>query len=61
MAAFMAFIIPPSQAAVAAGYANYINLVVPQMNSALSYWNLMVSSSSDYLRSLERLTFDIGL
>ncbi|KLO18245.1 hypothetical protein SCHPADRAFT_820108 [Schizopora paradoxa] len=28
-------------AAVPAGYANYINLVVSQMNSALSYWNLM--------------------
>ncbi|KAI0261223.1 glycoside hydrolase superfamily [Gloeopeniophorella convolvens] len=28
-------------AAVSAGSANYANLVVPQMNSALSYWNLM--------------------
>ncbi|KAJ7472248.1 glycoside hydrolase superfamily [Mycena galericulata] len=28
-------------AAVSAGYPNYANLVVPQMNSALSYWNLM--------------------
>ncbi|KAF9479509.1 hypothetical protein BDN70DRAFT_806951 [Pholiota conissans] len=28
-------------AAVAAGAANYANLVVPQMNSALSFWNLM--------------------
>ena len=27
------------QAAVAAGSANYANLVVPQMNSALSFWN----------------------
>lgn len=29
-------------AAVAAGPANYAYLVVPQMDSALSYWNLMV-------------------
>jgi len=29
-------------AAVAAGPANYANLMVSQMNSALSYWNLMV-------------------
>ncbi|KAH9026976.1 glycoside hydrolase family 18 protein [Lactarius hengduanensis] len=28
-------------AAVAAGAANYASLVVPQMNSALTYWNLM--------------------
>ncbi|KAF8874737.1 glycosyl hydrolases family 18-domain-containing protein [Infundibulicybe gibba] len=28
-------------AAVSAGPANYANLVVPQMNAALSYWNLM--------------------
>ncbi|CAK5284403.1 unnamed protein product [Mycena citricolor] len=28
-------------AAVSAGYDNYQHLVVPQMNSALSYWNLM--------------------
>ncbi|KAH9173832.1 glycoside hydrolase family 18 protein [Lactarius sanguifluus] len=28
-------------AAVAAGTANYASLVVPQMNSALTYWNLM--------------------
>ncbi|KAI9438518.1 glycoside hydrolase family 18 protein [Lactarius indigo] len=28
-------------AAVAAGSANYASLVVPQMNSALTYWNLM--------------------
>ncbi|KAJ7595937.1 glycoside hydrolase family 18 protein [Mycena floridula] len=28
-------------AAVSAGAANYANLVVPQMNAALSYWNLM--------------------
>ncbi len=30
-------------AAVSAGPANYANLVVPQMNSALTFWNLMVS------------------
>ena len=30
------------QAAVSAGAANYANLVVPQMNTALTYWNLMV-------------------
>lgn len=30
------------QAAVAAGSANYANLAVSQMNSALTYWNLMV-------------------
>lgn len=30
-------------AAVAAGPANYAFLVVPQMDAALSYWNLMVS------------------
>lgn len=29
-------------AAVAAGPANYANLVVPQMNAAMNYWNLMV-------------------
>jgi chitinase len=29
-------------AAVAAGSANYANYVIPQMDSALSYWNLMV-------------------
>ncbi|KAI0055952.1 hypothetical protein BV25DRAFT_1981118 [Artomyces pyxidatus] len=28
-------------AAVSAGSANYANLVVPQMNSALTFWNLM--------------------
>ncbi|KAF7377724.1 hypothetical protein MSAN_00195400 [Mycena sanguinolenta] len=28
-------------AAVSAGAANYANLVVPQMNSALTFWNLM--------------------
>ncbi|CAK5284354.1 unnamed protein product [Mycena citricolor] len=28
-------------AAVAAGYANYQHLVIPQMDAALSYWNLM--------------------
>ncbi|TDL20581.1 hypothetical protein BD410DRAFT_725659 [Rickenella mellea] len=28
-------------AAVPAGYPNYVNLVVPQMNAALTYWNLM--------------------
>ncbi len=32
-------------AAVAAGPNNYANLVVPQMNAALTYWNLM---SYDY-------------
>lgn len=30
-------------AAVAAGAANYANLKVPQMNSAMNFWNLMVS------------------
>ena len=30
-------------AAVSAGAANYAFLVVPQMDAALSYWNLMVS------------------
>lgn len=29
-------------AAVSAGAANYANYVVPQMNSAMNYWNLMV-------------------
>lgn len=29
------------QAAVAAGAENYANLVIPQMDKALSYWNLM--------------------
>jgi hypothetical protein len=29
-------------AAVSAGAANYANLVVPQMDKALTYWNLMV-------------------
>jgi len=29
-------------AAVAAGAANYANLKVPQMNSAMNFWNLMV-------------------
>ena len=28
--------------AVPAGYENYASLRVPQMNSALNYWNLMV-------------------
>ena len=29
-------------AAVAAGPANYANLVVPQMDAAINFWNLMV-------------------
>jgi len=29
-------------AAVSAGAENYANLVVPQMNAALTHWNLMV-------------------
>ena len=33
-----------TQAAVSAGAPNYANLVVPQMNTALTYWNLMVST-----------------
>jgi chitinase len=32
-------------AAVAAGSENYANYVVSQMNSALSYWNLMVRTN----------------
>lgn len=28
--------------AVSAGAANYANLVIPQMNSALTFWSLMV-------------------
>ena len=30
------------EVAVPAGYENYASLRVPQMDSALNYWNLMV-------------------
>jgi hypothetical protein len=45
-------------AAVAAGSANYANYVIPQMNSALSYWNLMVCLLSHMvsLKALKALT-----
>ena len=45
-------------AAVSAGAENYANLRIPQMNSALNYWNLMVSlfPKNDSLLDPQRLT-----
>ena len=39
------------QAAVPAGSDNYEWLQVPQMDSALSYWNLMVFESRPHLNA----------
>ncbi|KAF8516777.1 glycoside hydrolase superfamily [Gautieria morchelliformis] len=43
--------------AVSAGWANYANLIIPTMNSAISYWNLM---AYDYAGSWSNVSDDMA-